>query len=104
MGKYDPKDEWIKANELSDAKCHFCGQHKPDAYWAALGITIVICRWCGKEILPKLMADSLMHSDPNSGVVDAERFWDSASANYYKAVAWALDAFKKSNKPTLGRR
>lgn len=45
--------------DQEEATCDFCGK-AGDAHWSYPTFTIVICRKCAFEILPAMLADTLM--------------------------------------------
>jgi len=48
-----------KMNDLSLAKCSFCGDRPPAAYWAG-ETRVFVCGPCAEHVLPSLCADALI--------------------------------------------
>jgi hypothetical protein len=40
--------------------CQVCGEKPPDGYWEGVKQGIGVCAKCGVEVLPRLIADSLV--------------------------------------------
>ena len=66
-------------------KCSFCGNDSPQSFWHG-GENVRTCRGCAIDILPKLLADSIV-GDRRSPtlLVSVELFFEKAKANYYEA-------------------
>ena len=70
--------------------CSFCGGDSPQSFWHG-GENVRTCRSCAIDILPKLLADSIVldrKSPALEGSVDL--FFEKVKANYYEACFKSL--------------
>ncbi len=65
--------------------CSFCGSDCPQSFWHG-GENVRTCRGCAIDILPKLLADSIV-LDRKSPALESsvELFFEKVKANYYEA-------------------
>ena len=79
-------EEFIKAPQV----CSICGERKPAGFWAGR-VDIWACKFCALEVLPKLMADCVVHGAPGKNswgeIRDAMQ---RAEKNFYYACTIAL--------------
>ena len=72
-----------------DARCSFCGQRKPDAFWVA-DITIYACVWCARDVLAKLLADAVVNHAAGDYWKDMSADLMAFERNFYRATALNL--------------
>ena len=70
--------------------CSFCGNDSPQSFWHG-GENVRTCRGCAIEILPKLLADSIVLDRKSPALGDSiELFLERVRANYYQACVKSL--------------
>jgi hypothetical protein len=73
-------------------KCSFCLVEPASGWWDAIPSVVACCPDCAVEILPKLMADSLVGDrgqEPQTGD-HLRRAWDRAAMFFWRAAALAI--------------
>ena len=71
-------------------KCSFCGSDSPQSFWRG-GENVRTCRGCAVDILPKLLADSIVLDRKSPALENSvDLFFEKAKANYYEACFKSL--------------
>ena len=79
--------------------CSMCGKRKPDGFWGG-PVDIWACKFCAVDILPKLMADSVVYGAPGGKPSwrEIQKAMQQVERNFYYACTIALTQSLKEKK------
>lgn len=82
----------------TQSRCMFCGQH-PHAFWQGMHGAISVCTNCAEEVLPALIADSvLVTNHPREYAAgNATNSWIKCERRFWKAFASRLSVYRRTD-------
>lgn len=108
VSRSDPRGSDIEvaaSYELAGASeqltCNVCGCAAPTAYWRGHEV-IAVCRRCGTDALPALIADAVIGERILPGTDEViRRAWEQVELRFWRAVASGLMYAERLERNTM---